>query len=1176
MNSCSRILYLENDIADAKLVQDTLERNGIVCDVTRVDTESRFVAALQQGGFDVILADYTLPSFDGLSALRLARQQKPDLPFIFVSGTPGEEVAVEALKVGATDYVLKSGLSRLVPSVQRALRESSERAELRRSEEALRQNEAHLREQANLLSLTHDAIFVRDMKGTIKYWNRGAEELYGWTADETVGKVAHELLKTVFPVPLDQIEQQLVHSGRWEGELVHTKKFGTQVIAASRWSLQRDAKGAPIAILETNNDISDRKRAEQAREEAEERWRAAFDSNPTMYFMVDSDGTIILVSAFGGEQLGYNIGELIGQPVLNVFYEPDRQAVQKHAEECFKQPGRMMTWEARKIRKDGTMLWVRETGSAVSLKKRPVLLVVCEDITEQKRAEEAARKSESELRDLIENVPAMVFIALPGPLNRFASRGWREYTGMSSEDTTEAGWQSVVHPDDLQRHIEKWRVCSATGEPYEDEARFRRAADGEYRWFLVRAVPLRDAAGKILKWYGVLTDIEDRKRTEALIAGEKRVLELVAKGEALPDILDSLCRMVEVQASGALASILLVEGDRLKHGGAPSLPQAYTEAIDGVLIGPSVGSCGTAAYCGKQVIVEDIASDPLWVDYRDAALPHSLRACWSTPVFSSQGKVIATFAMYYREPRSPRRRDQEIIEQITNLAGVAIERKRTYDQLQRSEAYLAEGQRVSHTGSFGWNVQTGEIRWSEETFRIFQCDPSMKPNVELVLQRAHPEDVAFVRQEIERASQDRKDIGFEHRLLMPDGSVKHVRVAGRARTDKPGELEFVGAVTDITGAKRAEEALRRSEAYLAEAQRLSHSGSWAYEAGGGRVYWSEENLRIWGFDPRRGAPDLETVEQRMHPEDRDREVEYAKNAAGAGRDFVQEFRIVLPDGNVRHIQAVGHPVLDANGEVIEVAGTHVDVTERKRTEKERERLLQLEGELAHMNRVVMLGELASSLAHEINQPITATITSAKACLRWLAHNPPDLERARAAAMRIEKDGNRAGEVIQRLRAFSRTGAPPQRELVDVNEVIGEMLVLLRDEATAHSISLRTELAPQLPPVMADRVQLQQVLMNLMLNGIEAMRDAPGELTIRSQRTDNRLLLISVSDTGVGIPSEKVDVIFNAFYTTKAQGTGMGLAISRSIVEAHGGRLRVSPNAQRGATFHFTLPAEVHE
>ena len=640
---------------------------------------------------------------------------------------------------------------------------------------------------------------------------------------------------------------------------------------------------------------------------------------------------------------------------------------------------------------------------------------------------------------------------------------------------------------------------------------------------------------------------------------------------------------------------------------------------------------------------------------------------------------------------------------VSGIIRDITDRKRAEEALRRSEAYLAEGQRVSHTGSFGWNVQTGEIRWSEETFRIFECDPSMQPTVDLVLQRTHPEDVAFVKQEIERASQDRTDLGFDHRLLMPDGSVKHVRVAGRARTDKPGELEFVGAVTDITGAKRAEEALRRSEAYLAEsqrltktgswahipdgptlfwsaetfrisgfdpeqgfpdretvwrrihpedreklrqilqkayeqkadytsafryvmpdgtvkhmegtghpvlnaagevvefmgtmtdvtdrkraeealrrseayladAQRLTHTGSWAYKAGGVALYWSEENFRIWGFNPQHGVPDMETVQQRMHPEDRDREVEYAKRAVRAGKDFVQEFRIVLPDGNVRHIQAVGHPVFSASGEVTEVLGTHIDITERKHAEQERERLHQLEEDLAHMNRVVMLGELASSLAHEINQPITATVTSAKACLRWLAHDPPELERARAAAMRIESDGNRAGEIIHRLRMFYKTGAPPQRELVDINDVVDEMLVLLRNEAARHSISLRTELAPQLPQIMADRVQLQQVLMNLMLNGIEAMADGAGELSVRSQRTENGLLLVSVSDTGVGVPSEKIDLIFNAFYTTKPEGTGMGLAISRSIIEAHGGRLWATANAQRGATFHFTLAGRGH-
>jgi PAS domain S-box-containing protein len=249
-----------------------------------------------------------------------------------------------------------------------------------------------------------------------------------------------------------------------------------------------------------------------------------------------------------------------------------------------------------------------------------------------------------------------------------------------------------------------------------------------------------------------------------------------------------------------------------------------------------------------------------------------------------------------------------------------------------------------------------------------------------------------------------------------------------------------------------------------------------------------------------------------------------------------------------------------------------DITERKRAEEERERLRQLEAELAHINRVSMLGELASSLAHELNQPITAATASAKACLLWLEHNPADVERARAAAMRIQNNGNRAAEIIQRMRAFYKTGAPPQLESVDLNKVAAEILTLLRSEATQRSILLRTELAPQLPHIMADRVQLQQVLMNLMLNGIEAVPAGAGELTLRSQSTKDSVL-ISVSDTGVGLPNEKLDQIFNAFYTTKPHGTGMGLAISRSIIEAHGGRLWATANAERGATFHFRLPVE---
>jgi signal transduction histidine kinase len=239
-------------------------------------------------------------------------------------------------------------------------------------------------------------------------------------------------------------------------------------------------------------------------------------------------------------------------------------------------------------------------------------------------------------------------------------------------------------------------------------------------------------------------------------------------------------------------------------------------------------------------------------------------------------------------------------------------------------------------------------------------------------------------------------------------------------------------------------------------------------------------------------------------------------------------------------------------------------------------LRQREAELSHINRVSMLGELTSSLAHELHQPITAAITNANTSLRWLARNEPDLGEAREAILRIVKDGARAAEIINRLRSFYKKGTPPQPELVDLNEVATEMLMLLRNEANRYSIVMRTELAPELPRAMADRVQLQQVLMNLMLNGIEAMKDRAGELTIRSQLTAEGQVLISVSDTGVGLPNEKLEQIFNAFFTTKPHGTGMGLSISRSIVESHGGRLWATGNSPRGARFHFTLPRIIEE
>jgi PAS domain S-box-containing protein len=371
--------------------------------------------------------------------------------------------------------------------------------------------------------------------------------------------------------------------------------------------------------------------------------------------------------------------------------------------------------------------------------------------------------------------------------------------------------------------------------------------------------------------------------------------------------------------------------------------------------------------------------------------------------------------------------------------------------------------------------------------------------------------------------------------------------------------------------------LQRREAYLSEAQRVAHTGSWAWRvAGREALYLSEEWYRIYGFDPEEGIPSWEKRLERIHPEDRARWQSVLDRATAEKSDYEMEFKILLPDGTVRYIQTLGHPVLNEVGELIEFIGSSTDTTERKRAE---EALRQAQADLARVSRVNTIGELTASLAHEVNQPIAAAVTNANTCLRWLSRDQPDVEEARAAATRIVKDGTRAAEIIHRVRLLFQKGAP-QRQLVQVNEVIREMTVLLRGEAARHNISVRTDLATDLPEVKADRVQLQQVLMNLMVNAIDAMKEVDGTrvLAIKSQPAADDEVMVSIRDTGVGLPPQDAEQIFNAFFTTKAHGTGMGLRISRSIIESHGGRLWAGDNTPRGASFYFTLSTanEVHK
>jgi PAS domain S-box-containing protein len=377
-----------------------------------------------------------------------------------------------------------------------------------------------------------------------------------------------------------------------------------------------------------------------------------------------------------------------------------------------------------------------------------------------------------------------------------------------------------------------------------------------------------------------------------------------------------------------------------------------------------------------------------------------------------------------------------------------IDLSQAEEALRRSEAYLAEAQKLSHTGSFGWNVSTGDICWSQETFRIFGYDPTAQPKLELVLHRTHPEDSVRLRQVIDRVSRAREYFDFEHRLLMPDGSVKYVRVVGRPSKDKSGSFEFLGAVTDITERKLAEQALRENAVSLREAQT----------------------------------------------------------------------------------------------------------------------------ELAHVSRLTTMGEMAASIAHEVNQPLAGIVTNANASLRWLAGEKPNLDEAREAMKRVIRDGNRAGDVVSQIRALFKKACAANKRL-DINEAIEEVVTLTQSEMRRNLVAVRMELAADLPPVMGDRVQLQQVVMNLILNGIDAMstvQDRARELVIRTQSGEDDLIRVAVQDSGVGLDPLSAERIFDAFHTTKPGGLGMGLSISRSIVESHAGRIRAVPNDGPGATFEFVL------
>jgi PAS domain S-box-containing protein len=505
--------------------------------------------------------------------------------------------------------------------------------------------------------------------------------------------------------------------------------------------------------------------------------------------------------------------------------------------------------------------------------------------------------------------------------------------------------------------------------------------------------------------------------------------------------------------------------------------------------------------------------------------------------------------------RAERKTAEEALLRILLLED-SIEDAELIQELLEADHFVCEVTRVQTRTEFLAGLEKGGIDLILADYKLPSFDGlsalklalNARPDLPFIFVSGFGEEIA-----IEALTSGATDYVLKTRLSRLVPSVQRALREARERAER----------------KRAEEALRRSEMYLAEAERLSHTGSFGWNASTGELYWSDGAYRVFGYEPGT-KPTVQLVIDRTHPDDRMRHRQIIDRAVKEGSEYIAEHRLLMADGSVKYVQAVAHRLTREDPEALVFVGAITDITERKRAEEERERLRRLEADLAYMNRVSMMGELTASLAHEIKQPIAAAMIAANACMRWLRRNRPDVMEACGAASAVVAAVTRAAGIIDRVRSLYGRGAP-EREVVDLNEILREMMVLLGDTADRHSISIRTELDLELPRTTADRVQLQQVLMNLMLNGIEAMRETGGELAIASKRIEHDQLVISVSDSGVGLPVDEAGRIFEAFFTTKPHGTGMGLSISRRIIESHGGRLWASTNAGQGAIFQFTLP-----
>jgi len=858
---------------------------------------------------------------------------------------------------------------------------------------------------------------------------------------------------------------------------------------------------------------------------------------PVSAWTLKPDGTPEFVNRVWLEFSGQSLDFVRSHPEawMTAVHPEDREEASKAFWDGVRS-GQSFAFETRSLRaQDGTYRWHLQQAVPLRDAEGRVLKFVgtTTDIDDQKRAVGALRASEANLRRVIDTIPSLSWCNLPDGPNEFLSKGWHDYTGMSPEKAHGWGWSASFHPDDLPPLMTRWQELLVSGEPGEIEARIRRH-DGEYRWFLIRVAPFRDETGAILRWYGTSTDIHDRKLADdALRASET----------SLRNVLDNIPGMVSIL--GPTGALERSNGPFLEYFNKTH--EEIQNWANNDLVHPDDLPRAIASFTRS---IE--TGEPLHLEHR------LRRADGAFQWFLSSGR--------------PARNAEGRIDRWYVLTTDIDDRKRAEDELKRSEAKLRET--LDSIPALVCSISPeGQVLHPNRQFLEYFGKTKEEMDAWRTNDVIHPDHLERVIAEFTHAVTNGIPLDTEVRYRRADGVYRWSKLQIVPVRDAEGKISvWYGLMNDIDDRKRAEDELKRSEARHRVVVETASDVVVSIDENGKIILANPATNRMFGYAPEEliGKPLTVLMPKAMRGLHEAGFKRYLETGARQLNWQGTEMTAMRADGEEFAVEVSFGEMTTDQGKVF--TGFIRDISEKKRAEEE---LRSTHAEIARMMRVLTVGQLTASIAHEVNQPLSGIVTNASTCLRMLSSDQPNIEGARETARRTIRDGNRASEVVTRLRAlFKRKEVAA--EPIDLNDAAQEVIALSMSELQSDRILLRHDFAENLPPVKGDRIQIQQVILNLVHNALDAMRgvdDRPRELLIKTESGDNKSVQLTVQDTGIGFASDAADRLFESFYTTKDDGMGIGLSVSRSIIEAHRGRLWASVNDGPGSSFAFSIPSD---